>query len=683
AANTINEWAYVEDEKSLDNNMTVNGANYLIVNNYGTVADPTATFYLYTDKDQASAETIALGLNAKFSNTKTAIWDFGNLKYIAASGLSIQAAINAASPGDTIDVAAGTFNENILVDKRLSIIGQGSDVTTIAQTQAGAGDSKIGVVQLAASGLSDLEPVLLQDLSIKPTSLAGISVGRFTEATGQSVEYVKLDHVKVIGTNTSPSTEQERGLHVDRTSSLSYLVVENCAFDNLTYGWYFMKDVSADTSNVQYVTVTGTTFNHNNHKGIYAEKLSDATFTGCTVDQNGFDSAALPSYFAPWSAGVDINLKAGTYSNFEFNTCTITANAIDESKEGVGLTVKGRGTGNDPGSAPNLYGLYPATVSNVEIFNCTVEGNERGIRFGEPGKNNTTPTNISVTNCYIQNNVQHYAGADGTEYGGVVNTLDGVIVGAEENWWGNASGPYHATLNAVGAGDDVSDNVDFTPWWNEDSLWVRSEELDVNGDPSPGGTSFADVGNTAKGVTTNGGVVHGTEASASDTVIAFDGVGDYLSLAHSTDWNFASTDFTIDMWVNFEIQPTATQGILGAYNGGLNGYYLYCNAADGFGLHVKNNGVWSAVISHVPAVAGDWHHLAIVGDDGTVTLYVDGIAATTTVTTPVNSGGTGLVIGRLTTNLNNYYFKGHMDEVRVDNTARWTANFDTELPIHP
>ncbi|HEY44803.1 MAG TPA: hypothetical protein G4O11_12545 [Anaerolineae bacterium] len=35
---------------------------------------------------------------------------------------------------------------------------------------------------------------------------------------------------------------------------------------------------------------------------------------------------------------------------------------------------------------------------------------------------------------------------------------------AENNWWGDSSGPYHPTTNPDGAGDRVSDNVDYDPW---------------------------------------------------------------------------------------------------------------------------------------------------------------------------------------------------------------------------
>ncbi len=35
---------------------------------------------------------------------------------------------------------------------------------------------------------------------------------------------------------------------------------------------------------------------------------------------------------------------------------------------------------------------------------------------------------------------------------------------AENNWWGDSTGPYHATANPGGLGDSVSDYVDFDPW---------------------------------------------------------------------------------------------------------------------------------------------------------------------------------------------------------------------------
>jgi hypothetical protein len=37
-------------------------------------------------------------------------------------------------------------------------------------------------------------------------------------------------------------------------------------------------------------------------------------------------------------------------------------------------------------------------------------------------------------------------------------------VDAKSNWWGDASGPYHPTLNPNGLGDEVGNNISFIPW---------------------------------------------------------------------------------------------------------------------------------------------------------------------------------------------------------------------------
>ena len=63
----------------------------------------------------------------------------------------IQDAVDAASNGDVIKVAAGTYDERLVIDKRLSFIGSGSDSTIVQPTYApSAGQYD---VQIDASGV--------------------------------------------------------------------------------------------------------------------------------------------------------------------------------------------------------------------------------------------------------------------------------------------------------------------------------------------------------------------------------------------------------------------------------------------------------------------------------------------------------------------------------------------------
>jgi hypothetical protein len=62
---------------------------------------------------------------------------------------------------------------------------------------------------------------------------------------------------------------------------------------------------------------------------------------------------------------------------------------------------------------------------------------------------------------------------DNVDYG--LRNETGAVVTAEDNWWGNASGPYHST-NPTGSGNAVTDNVDFDPWLTTDPCGISPVE---------------------------------------------------------------------------------------------------------------------------------------------------------------------------------------------------------------
>jgi len=143
---------------------------------------------------------------------------------------------------------------------------------------------------------------------------------------------------------------------------------------------------------------------------------------------------------------------------------TITGNTITGSV-GAGIFFWGaEGTGDMDGNViedntidGNLNGIGFADLA-INIKNLTITGNDitnssgAGILLA-----GTTTITWGTGNTISNNNI-----SGNTEYG--MNNGSGEVIDAENNWWGDASGPYHATTNSAGTGDVVSDKVDYRPW---------------------------------------------------------------------------------------------------------------------------------------------------------------------------------------------------------------------------
>jgi hypothetical protein len=387
----------------------------------GTVATFNPTIDLAIDATYTATITTDAKDMAGTSLAANKTWTFTTVNHVVHAGESIQAAIDSAIPGDTISIDPGTFDEVIYVDKRITLSGAGSGDagtmltrTTVVNPAPYPGQvdgvtySYNPILIISASGTAG-NPILIKDMMICPRQdLIGaarqnpaILFGPGAAGSGYvaSYSYIELNNIRVRGTHSFGTPES--GVVIDGSTSLYHFVVRNSEFSNMGYGMIFFNN-ALNPGMVQYADVIDTAFNDNTIKGFYSEKLSDATFINVTASNNGMTSLS-PSWAVANNAGIDINLTYGTYRNLVFDNLTVTANGIATDvinpNYGAGLIVKARGTGNDPS-----YSANPATLIGVTINGGTFTGNVTGIRFGEPGKSNTSPTSISVNGTIFAGN---------------------------------------------------------------------------------------------------------------------------------------------------------------------------------------------------------------------------------------------------------------------------------------
>jgi hypothetical protein len=349
---------------------------------------------------------------------------------------TIQEAIDGA-PGAypyTINVGAGIHEEGVSITRPLSLVGAGSgeDGTVLRITGASplVGEYR-PVVTVSTSGASET-PVVLRNLRvISDQSMKGLAyqVPGILLRSQTGVSHVTLRGVHVVGT-TSPGTA-EVGLMVDSSTDVDHLEITDSEFSNMAYGIYFMISASNPTR-ARHVGIRDTRFENNAIKGVYVEKLSDATFANVTVAGNGVVERTPPGF--AWSnAGIDINLKHGTYANLTFSNLTVTGNGLG-SYGGAGLVIRARD------DAPG-YGNVTASLTGVAIDGGSFSNNTVGIRFGEvwssppPEDGTWSPTELralskqkestAVTNVTVRN-VRY---AQNVEDADLVSVIDGLQIG--------------------------------------------------------------------------------------------------------------------------------------------------------------------------------------------------------------------------------------------------------------
>jgi len=396
---------------------------------------------------------------------------------------SIQDAVdNAVST--TISVAAGTYDEQVVIDKALTLQGAGDD--TIIQPSG---------------------PELIPTTSIPwiGTTIKAMSAIVSVETTGDEVTIrdLKIDASLI----TSKSTLWVGGLvYLETSGTIENLTVTiNSALPDRTAGIF-----AGAITQTSLVEATGCNVIGYNRAGIYALGAEfTADYHHNEINGPGSISTGVPNgmFFlegakgsATYNTVTDLfytgeqyrSTGMGTYDaglnvRFAYNTISNVQNAFALSNGTSGTIVEYNDIFNNHTGAR----LESGAQSSIIRYN-DIHDNDFAIRCESEVVSGMGmgPGNVAHYNNFVDNPGLAWINYEGSgaglpyTYEGAVCNLDETdILDATMNWWGDISGPQHETTNPGGTGDSVSDDVNYVPWLTRDFQTVLDDNIAYFGIP--------------------------------------------------------------------------------------------------------------------------------------------------------------------------------------------------------
>ncbi len=356
--------------------------------------------------------------------------------------VTISKAVTEAVSGGTVNVAAGTYTEDVLISKPLTLKGANADVDFGARVRGPE-----SLIQPLASGgpaISLGTGVGPDNVTINGFEITGTSSNNaiYCGGTGPNYLTIKYNYIHHIGTA--------------RGSGNVYAINYRCAALNQT-------DIN---------------ISHN-----YFDYILNAT------------SAALGSSAAIWMGQ---STATGTFSNvlIEYNTIKhvesyngtlFGTDGINASGINIGCGWKSTGYLDSPIIRYNTI----SDLTGGAVYGIALQGNTPGAQILNNTISNLTPLSITQNAaglCVFKN--VGYATNNGTGilahnnsltnmYYGIYNATTNVVDGTS-NWWGHASGPLDDDSvnpdpeadNPDGLGVSTTGYVTYDPWWANAGMTV-------------------------------------------------------------------------------------------------------------------------------------------------------------------------------------------------------------------
>jgi hypothetical protein len=420
--------------------------------------------------------------------------------FFVQPNMKIQGAIDAAWKDETVNVAAGTYTENVVLNKPLTLVGAGRGddqaFNTIIQAylkdqpiiKITSGDTTVKNLQVTGAnvyanqnvgsgikiaGSKDINNVVLENVASN-NNFYGLDI----ESDGFDISDVNANGIKITGSGGSDvylyangAGSSISGMSMNGAQiSGGYIGVEARAF----------TDGSISGLNLNNAQISGSEWN-----GVYAWADTDGTISGMSLDNakiagSGANGVSLLANGAGTISDMSMNGAqisgsgangvllfangaGSSISDISMNGAQISgsgANGVQLFAYGSGSSISDISMNGAQISGSGLNGVFAqaagaCSISDVRMIGGKIKLNDKfGLQIADGDVSNV-----------VFNNVNIY----GNSLGGVSNTGYHNI-DARFNYWGAPNAPSGGVADPIttrlanGGGDSVSSGVWFDPW---------------------------------------------------------------------------------------------------------------------------------------------------------------------------------------------------------------------------
>jgi len=358
---------------------------------------------------------------------------------------TIQAAEDACAATETVIVHADTYEENVVIDKSITLQSMTGPATTIIDASDETAEAVRGAVQILTNtvtlgGDGVGFTIIAPDASVTYPDQYGVEL--FVDA---STAGVTIEGNTIRGSTNTGSSSPQVGIHLWGTGPYTTLTI---------------KDNTLTTTFVTDTTIAGGT--------------SAGIITGANVTslQGTFDGNTITGY----SLGVNL-------ATLDAATTAIFGNTVSNSAYN-GICVSGTAaidvySNTISGCGANGLGIA-GSQTDIDVYENVIYGNGNGVKVYS-GTDASTVT-LEYNDIYSNTNTsavigETYGPTTAYENYGVLNAGSDAM-GAKYNWWGDISGPDSSgvitewTGTALGTGDIVAavsgSSVVYDPWLTRD-----------------------------------------------------------------------------------------------------------------------------------------------------------------------------------------------------------------------